>query len=292
MKSKKLQDSLNSYSALAGVFLAGAGAANAQFLYVDLDPDVTVDMSNSPFNLDMNGDQIDDFKFEVNTITGSSTMYYGLLNFTYSGVAAGATGLNGSVVGYFSTSQSMNAVSALSNGVGIEVQSFVPDGMLAGNVDVVFTGMYSGSYTNVGFGNFSDVTDGYMGVSFDVGGNTHYGWIRLSIPMSSDVITIKDYAFNEMPGGAISAGQIVGLEEVSIENKVHFITTLDQTIVNITPDLIGAELTVTDISGKSVSTEKISDLNTTIGHSDLNAGIYIVSVNHMEESMSKKIYIR
>lgn len=292
MKNSTRKNSLQKYTAVAGAFIAGAGVANSQVVYVDVDPDVNVSMGNSPYSLDMNGDAVNDFEFMVTNISGSGTYAYGLVNFTYSGTAAGATGVNGSVVGYYSSQQQMNVASNLSYGVGIDIQSFNADGVLAGNMDVIFTGLYSGSYTNVQLGNFPGTTDAFLGVKFDVGGNNHYGWIRLGVTAGADMITIKDYAYNAQPDGAINAGQIVGLEEVSFANKVHFKTTIDNTIVNVTPDLIGADINVVDLTGNKVNSMVISDVNTSIEHSDLNAGIYIVSVTSEGETLSKKIYIK
>jgi len=54
---------------------------------------------------------------------------------------------------------------------------------------------------------WSLVPEGYLGLSFKIAGVTHYGWARLSIPSAAG-FTLKDYAYNSVPGEAILAGDM------------------------------------------------------------------------------------
>ena len=47
------------------------------------------------------------------------------------------------------------------------------------------------------YGQFADVTDKYLGFSFDVDGNTHYGWMRLDGTVGPVTLTIKDLALQQ-----------------------------------------------------------------------------------------------
>jgi hypothetical protein len=47
----------------------------------------------------------------------------------------------------------------------------------------------------------------YLGLRFDIGGATHYGWARLSVP-SATSFTLRDYAYNSVPGEGIQAGDM------------------------------------------------------------------------------------
>ena len=47
----------------------------------------------------------------------------------------------------------------------------------------------------------------YLGLRFDIGGATHYGWARLSVP-SATSFTLRDYAYNSVPGEGIMAGDM------------------------------------------------------------------------------------
>jgi hypothetical protein len=58
---------------------------------------------------------------------------------------------------------------------------------------------------------WSAVTDKYLGLKFIKAGNTYYGWARVSTSTSGNLvnlmITVKDFAYNNVPGHAIRAGQ-------------------------------------------------------------------------------------
>ncbi len=47
----------------------------------------------------------------------------------------------------------------------------------------------------------------YIGVRFKIGENIHYGWIRLSVPDDCQSFTVMDYAYEDVPGKSIKAGQ-------------------------------------------------------------------------------------
>lgn len=75
----------------------------------------------------------------------------------------------------------------------------------------------AGSFEEVAFINFCyggscdgpfAETPGYLGVRFDIGANTHYGWIQLVTAVGEGVrsVTIIDWAYNDEPGVPIHVG--------------------------------------------------------------------------------------
>ncbi len=46
----------------------------------------------------------------------------------------------------------------------------------------------------------------YVGITLDINGSTHYGWIRLSVYGYHDSVTIHDFAFENLPNTPIQAG--------------------------------------------------------------------------------------
>ena len=287
--STSKKNNLGKYTAIAGAFLA-SGAVNAQIQYTDVDPDQVVDLNNSPFNLDMDGDAVNDFIFSIEQVAGSGTYGGGLINYSYSGTVANVSASNGGVIGSVSSQASMYIASALSSGNAIDNGgNFLSQGILAGEIDVVVTGIYSTSLTQYP-GVFPGQTDQFIGVNFDISGSTHYGWIRLDAEV--DQITIKDYAYVVNAGAGLDAGQMVGLEDVDISQKVTFKTMLDAAKVNVTPDLLGGVITITDMQGRQISSTDIEELNTTIDYSTVNAGIYMIAVQAKSGTVSKKVYIR
>ena len=49
-------------------------------------------------------------------------------------------------------------------------------------------------------------TDKYLGLKFELGGNTHYGWALLDVEKDSKSFTIKEYCYNTTPGQGIHTG--------------------------------------------------------------------------------------
>ena len=60
----------------------------------------------------------------------------------------------------------------------------------------------------------SQTRKGYVGVKFNIGGQTHYGWIRLTVAGFSSA-TITGYAYETVPNKSISTGATSGPAKVS-----------------------------------------------------------------------------
>jgi hypothetical protein len=65
-----------------------------------------------------------------------------------------------------------------------------------------------GSFTGSWLGGASVDSPMFLGLQFDIAGITFYGWARLSIPTNGTSFTLKDYAYNSVPGEAILAGDV------------------------------------------------------------------------------------
>lgn len=153
-------------------------------------------ISRGAYNLDLNGDGITDF-----TIT-SKIEKFGLPCPDFSAVltetpAAG----NGAIVG------------PLSRGVEIGAnQSFSADIATMSSVwwytKLVIKG--NDAYCEVA-SHGEDGTwwgkTGYLGLSFQVSGQTYYGWAQLSCPKSGGSGTLLGYAYETIPGRTIFAGE-------------------------------------------------------------------------------------
>ena len=113
--------------------------------------------------------------------------------------------------------------------------------------------------------------------------------MQLSANGTASQLTIHDFAFNGTPDGALNAGQMVGLENVNVEDKVSIKTTLNNATINVTPDLIGGLLQVVSINGQVVKSMNIADINTTIEFEGINSKkfdnniidySYVINLNH------------
>jgi hypothetical protein len=61
-------------------------------------------------------------------------------------------------------------------------------------------------------GPWNNVQNQYLGVSFKVGTETHYGWIRMSVsdPVGPMKVLITGYACETVPNKSLRAGQTFG----------------------------------------------------------------------------------
>lgn len=286
-KSSNLKESkLARYTAAAGAVVAGT-AANAQITYVDINPDVVADSLN-PYELDMNNDATPDIAFAVAHLERATS------SFTYKGACAYVFPFNGQFV--LDTTGAVTAA-ALNCGVPVSQASVFADFGSASSSIIGYAGLINGS---IPFSSsdtpFLGANDKYLGVKFTVGTapatTTHYGWARLSVAADATTITIKEYAYNATPNAAINTCQTAGIENVSVEDKVTIKPMLDEALINVTPDLVGGTMLITNVAGQEVKTAIINDLNAKISYEGLNTGIYFVTARFESGSVNKKIYVK
>ena len=68
------------------------------------------------------------------------------------------------------------------------------------------------------FGQWFNVSNRYLGVSFNIQGKTHYGWLRLSVRVlghAKMITTLSGYAYETIPNKPIIAGKTKGPEEIA-----------------------------------------------------------------------------
>jgi len=57
-------------------------------------------------------------------------------------------------------------------------------------------------------GPWCGISNGYMGLEFDIGGFTHYGWARITVESDYESATVHDWAYETLPGVGLNAGVI------------------------------------------------------------------------------------
>ena len=293
--TKELNKSkIASYSAVAGAVLA-SGGVNAQVVYQDVNPDAVVNNTNSPYALDFNDDANADVSFAVQAVDQQGSYSYMGIPFTYNlqgSYALAQAGNNAALQGLISGSMSTFTPSMLLDGNAINnAQTFGDAGALAfaGDLDIPAFG-----YSNypVEQGDWLGQTDKFLGVRFSNGANQHYGWVRLDVAADASTITVKDFAFQAQPSTEILAGESVGLDDVALENKVSIKTQLEQAIINVTPDLIGGEIAMIDMSGRDAKVVAITDINTVVDFDSIDTGVYMLTARFENGTVSKKVYVK
>ncbi len=178
----KLSKRMVQYGALS-VVMAGAADVNGQIVYTDEVPDFAGGIGGQYF-LDLNNDATNDFRIHHN---GSSNLYVSPLTANNNVLGSGGA--------TFAYPFALSAGATISSGAG----TFFNNGFSGG--------FQSLNYGSCSFGNWCNVTDRYLGLEFDFGGNTYYGWARLDVSFNGSSWTIKDYAYESTSGMAIIAGE-------------------------------------------------------------------------------------
>lgn len=170
---------LSSYSAAAalGAFVAPLGA-NAEIIYTQVDPDLEVQLTDPSSTPLINVDNSVDTYHELAFITTGSNIQ---VRPTYTGTALTSSGT------YY--------VRGFTAGDLIG-----PGANSSGGADVAAT---KNNY------NFFSGDDKYVGVSFEIAGALHYGWVGFEIDSTNPLHgVIRDYAYESTPNTALEAGAI------------------------------------------------------------------------------------
>jgi len=189
----------------AGVgVLALSPAAEAKIIYTPAH--VSILGPRGLYALDLNHDGIVDFNITNTTNYNTDQAFWNLF-------AKGPTG--NAVVGTFVYRGFPANARAIIQGsqIGPAEKFFQGDAKLAS--------FYFGGGGDSAHGNWVNVTNRYLGVKFQIGGQTHYGWARLTVKVVNNPInifaTLTGYAYETVPNTPIAAGKTSGpnAEEIS-----------------------------------------------------------------------------
>jgi hypothetical protein len=300
MKKINSRAILKSYSVSAGSLVI-SGVATAQNLqYTDVNPDVVLDKTSSPFEMDFNNDTGVDMTFQVASFNGSGSSTYNGIPFTYvyNGSQAGAQpGPLGGIQGQITGSSSSFSVSALNSGDAIAAaNNFGSQQATLGVQGNVSIPAFNFNY-NINQGEFLGVSEKFIGMKFSAGTSIHYGWVRLSLDTLDPTgmkLTIHDYAYNGDADQPINAGDPSAsiIAQVALENKVTFNQFLHGIAVNVTPDLKGSELVIYDMGGKKIRKTQVDDIHVELNYNEIQTGIYFVVLETNQGKLSKKVYVK
>jgi hypothetical protein len=192
--SESLHHRLNAYALVASTagvgVLALANHAEAKIVYTSAHH---VIRPHTRYQLDLNHDGIGDFTFVDK---------YGCnFDYCYGSLAANPAAGNG-VEGFEGLSGFLSAY-ALKRGSQIGPKHPFSGQLMAG------AGMGT-------IGKWANVTNRYLGLRFQVNGQTHYGWARLNVSVTNSATitaTLTGDAYETIPNKPIIAGQTHGKDE-------------------------------------------------------------------------------
>ncbi|HEV3275681.1 MAG TPA: hypothetical protein VG860_02600 [Terriglobia bacterium] len=194
----------------AGVGILGlTPTADAQIVYT---PTHVVISHNGSYGLDVNNDGTIDFTLHDSITANCSTVFNAIL---------AAPALGNAVAGRGTYDRGSEA-NALVGGTFIGPnQKFVSKGgrggiLMGEAIDSPGGGQDRGEWVNV--------VNRYLGLRFEINGQTHFGWARLTVQISHFVTvktTLSGYAYETQPDTPIIAGHETGSDEGSpIEPRI------------------------------------------------------------------------
>jgi len=162
-------------------------------------------------------------------------------------------------------------------------------------------GVYGGGLdSDTVWGLWDSLSDYYLGLRLLQSGQTHYGWVRLHVDVTSSYasVIIRDYAYNSIPDQPIFAGEgqpiITGTVENSFASSINIFPNpaIDKLTIALASYNQKVEVTITDITGKIVyattaGETQLIEVNT----QDFSEGIYMVQIQAEGFIATKKLVI-
>ncbi|MCE3279735.1 MAG: hypothetical protein K0S44_1926 [Bacteroidetes bacterium] len=280
-KTTKFHKKLKAYSALAGTF-AAVGSADAQVIYTDVMPDSTVS-DNGVYMLDLNNDDIADFKLEQRSGTFSSI--------PYDAVLALALAPNNAI----DTSGGSGAASALNIGVNVDATLNWVDSTQAANIYPIPTA--NGLALSVPMfyeaGNFKGAGEKFLPLRFENLGSTYYGWVRLDVANDAKSFKVIDYAYTDDPDHSTVTGDMVGISEAALKNNISIFAYNNSITVELDPSAaVNGVIEITNSLGQTISTTPVTKTSTIIAMENGKTGIYLVTVKQAHSSYTKRVFVK
>mgnify|MGYP003952919333 CR=1 FL=1 len=275
-------------------FLFFVFAVRSQVVYTDIDPDLELQSSSSDsYTVDFNNDlNIDVIIFETELDTNISGFPVSFIGAALSTIGSNEVAGNVMTLG---TENILLADTITSGNLIDSTLSYIN----TSSITSVFLGaalrvLSSGTFAAT-IGDYQPGSDGYIGVKFDIGGNIHYGWIRVNPTTDGTSCMVLDYAYESTPNTGIIAGDyggsgLVGVQKTSADFQIR---TLNKSIQVISScEFNNAELNITSILGKHILWKELNSNNEIVSIDGLSSGIYLVTIFSDERKLTRRVYVR
>ncbi|MFT7157764.1 MAG: hypothetical protein ACI8Q1_002788 [Parvicella sp.] len=130
---------------------------------------------------------------------------------------------------------------------------------------------------------FPSINDSYIGATFKISGNVHYGWIRVN--WDGATLIVKDFAYEDTPNAQINAGDMGSvmvnhLQNQTINLEIYPNPTSEFIYIRgIDANIENQEIRIIDVAGKTVLKAVYSSKGR-IDVFNLSPGQYFVSVGN------------
>ncbi|MEZ4795634.1 MAG: T9SS type A sorting domain-containing protein [Flavobacteriaceae bacterium] len=272
---ESLNKRLSQYGALT-LAAAGITGVNGQIIYTDVDPDGGG--TNALFELDFNNDGASEYVILNNFASGS---YDVLRIFPYT-LSASAFNTN-AILGSSASAGAYKYPFALNSGAMISsgLTSWINDS------DFQTMNWNSCAYAN---SNWCGETDKFLGLRFDISGNTHYGWARLDVPLAPNTWVIKDFAYNSTPDAPIMAGQTLSNNSRNLESVRIVALNKSIGLYNL-PE--ATNYTLYNIAGQKILNGHINNTSFVVEANTVSSGVYIIEItdSNTKATLRKKVVL-
>jgi hypothetical protein len=268
-----LQNKLKNYTTLTASI---AAISNSSFGAVQINTINYIGGWGDIYNIDINNDGILDYRFTNYLDSGIFGTYFVAFKFY------GLDSQNKAVADSPGYVKALNNGSIVSFGQNFSFfygsyQCFIRS--LNGQVDNFYT-----------IGLVSSV-DKFIGVKFDISGNTHYGWIRLrGITENLDQWMIVDAGWEDVPDTPITIDAPLSSLSTKENNQFDFSIVANDNILEINSEHRNSALSVYDLNGKLVLSKMLLSNHEQMPF-NFPKGFYIVRLTNKGRIASKKVYI-
>ena len=157
---------------------------------------------------------------------------------------------------------------------------------------------YSNPYTwstsyGTSYGNWVNQTSKYLGLEFQILGQTHYGWARVTL-QGVNCVTVEEYAYETMPNVAILAGDkglSTSIADLNLIEDITVFASNDVLNVNVPAEVVGYNIKLVDMLGRTIVNETIGSSRHTIDVANKTTGVYVVLIEGEGKAFSEKITI-
>lgn len=134
--------------------------------------------------------------------------------------------------------------------------------------------------------------EGYVGLQFKIGNNTHKGWAKLRVSFGQTII--QSCGYETVPGEDILAGDGgVGISNVEFDLHASLYPNpvSNQLSIAIDETMLGAELNIYNSTGTLVGSSKFETVTAIIETYDYTPGIYIAELK-TENGVALKRWVK
>ncbi|MBN8701444.1 MAG: T9SS type A sorting domain-containing protein [Bacteroidetes bacterium] len=278
----ELKNKLKNYAKGAAALSLVSNIVDAQAVYTDIIPDYVGKNHLDNYQLDLNNDAIKDYKLNLFKLSYGSSVY----KMTYIEPLDTNNMFNGTGSSSFYLPTANNSGVVIDNSL-----SWTKGNISSASYNLLALKVTSSSGGGV-LGDWVGKSDKYLGFKFKIGANYHYGWARLDVSLGVDSFKVKDYAYNATPNTPLTTGLASGVS-TNVNNNKARIALNENTLVITYKEATLPENTfysITDMKGSVIRRERMINKKEQVDVSELNQGVYVVSIESNEYNQHQKVF--